>query len=78
MDFRTVNPLAFEAGSSDRPARKAAEERRDAGDEGRSPVAEIDSELQAAIEYKIALSGADGAEVVLDYLNQALRRCNRR
>ncbi|MEM8662770.1 MAG: hypothetical protein AAGF49_01445 [Pseudomonadota bacterium] len=35
---------------------------------------EIDSELQAAIEYKIAASGLHGAEVVLDLLNIALRR----
>ena len=35
---------------------------------------EMDNELQAAIEYKIATCGVDGAETVLDLLNVALRR----
>ena len=35
---------------------------------------EIDNELQAAIEYKIALAGVGGAEKVIDLLNAALRR----
>ena len=35
---------------------------------------EIDNELQAAIEYKIALAGVGGAETVIDLLNAALRR----
>ncbi|MEO1103097.1 MAG: hypothetical protein AAFW98_05115, partial [Pseudomonadota bacterium] len=39
-----------------------------------SPEFEIDSELQAAIEYKIASTGVAGAETVLDLLNVALRR----
>ncbi len=37
-------------------------------------AAEIDSELQAAIEYKIAMSGRSGAETVLRLLNEAVRR----
>ena len=41
------------------------------------PEADIDRELQAAIEYKIAVSGVGGAELVLDLLNDALRRRNR-
>ena len=35
---------------------------------------EMDNELQAAIEYKIATCGVHGAETVLDLLNVALRR----
>jgi len=34
----------------------------------------IDNELQAAIEYKIAVSGVSGAERVLELLNLALLR----
>jgi len=37
-------------------------------------MGEIDSELEAAIEYKIAVAGPEGAETVLDLLNAALRR----
>lgn len=36
---------------------------------------EVDNELQAAIEYKIAIAGVAGAEKVLELLNGALRRC---
>lgn len=35
---------------------------------------ELDNELQAAIEYKIAAAGAHGAEKVLELLNDALVR----
>lgn len=34
----------------------------------------IDSELEAAIEYKIATAGVSGAATVLEFLNQAVRR----
>ncbi|UOM34145.1 hypothetical protein [Acuticoccus sp. I52.16.1] len=37
-------------------------------------AAEIDSELQAAIEYKIATSGLAGVATVLQLLNEAVRR----
>ncbi|WMS41172.1 hypothetical protein RDV64_13895 [Acuticoccus sp. MNP-M23] len=47
---------------------------RPAEERGQFLTAEIDRELQAAIEYKIAMDGTAGAERVLDYLNQALRR----
>lgn len=36
--------------------------------------AEIDSELQAAIEYKIAMSGMAGVATVLKFLDEAVRR----
>ncbi|MEM0907956.1 MAG: hypothetical protein AAGJ94_11365 [Pseudomonadota bacterium] len=35
---------------------------------------QLDNELQAAIEYKIASCGVVGAGTVLDLLNTALRR----
>jgi len=35
---------------------------------------EIDRELQAAIEYKIAMTGPAGAEAVIDFLTIAIRR----
>lgn len=35
---------------------------------------EIDRELQAAIEYKIAVSGLSGVATVLQFLNEAVRR----
>ena len=38
---------------------------------------EIDNELQAAIEYKIALSGLLGADKVIELLNIALSRRGR-
>ncbi len=37
----------------------------------------VDNELQAAIEYKIALAGMRGAEKVLELLNTALLRLSR-
>ena len=40
----------------------------------RSLENELDNELQAAIEYKIAAAGAHGAEKVLELLNDALVR----
>lgn len=36
--------------------------------------AAIDSELQAAIEYKIAVNGTDGIATVLELLETAVRR----
>lgn len=44
---------------------------------GETAVCEIDNELQAAIEYKIAACGVNGAETVIDLLNVALRRLAR-
>ncbi|MEM8552145.1 MAG: hypothetical protein AAGF45_07155 [Pseudomonadota bacterium] len=44
------------------------------GREGLAHEMEIDQELEAAIEYKIAATGVAGAEFVLDLLNRALRR----
>ena len=38
---------------------------------------EIDDELQAAIEYKIAVAGTRGADKVLELLNVALMRLQR-
>ncbi|WP_146619999.1 hypothetical protein [Acuticoccus sediminis] len=61
------NPPFFE--SDDDPS-----EAPDVAYDHLSMTAEIDSELQAAIEYKIATSGVGGVETVLRLLNEALRR----
>ncbi|MEM9222333.1 MAG: hypothetical protein AAGB11_08025 [Pseudomonadota bacterium] len=46
----------------------------DSGELSQAMELEIDSELQAAIEYKIATSGIRGAAMVLEILNVAVRR----
>lgn len=34
----------------------------------------VDRELEAAIEYKIAICGLGGVETILDFVNSAIRR----
>jgi hypothetical protein len=57
------------------------EDARDSGEEDAAIAAAaadeamaLDSELQAAIEYKIALSGIEGVEQILHYVKLALSR----
>ena len=62
---------ATPASAADRNGRSAAEGLPGAIEN------QVDNELQAAIEYKIALSGLLGADKVIELLNIALSRRGR-
>jgi len=62
-------PPPFQHGDDDGPPGPGG------GAHGGSPLLdEVDQELQAAIEYKIAVSGLSGVATVLQFLNEAVRR----
>lgn len=62
---------ATSASAADRNGRSAAD-----GLPG-AIESQVNNELQAAIEYKIALSGIGGADKVMELLDVALRRLGR-
>lgn len=47
---------------------------RETGSDPAVIASEVDAELQAAIEYKIAMSGLAGVATVLQLLKEAVRR----